>query len=216
MQLHEPHVSRQNRCHVICRILSSDHHRFARYQIHCLVSKNDAVITVIEDDGDVTTIQCRSAQERFAHAHHVACDLDQNSSTAVRRHVSAKLFFVHSVAVPRCSLPQPQRLQNSPLEIAVRTRVDRHVQNIQNRSSTRAPQSCNRTDVPNSPCANVSCCLPARIPRVPHLRIKSCSLETHLITDVFGIQDSSTRLLLSLSLISVTLDFDFPEPLPLP
>ena len=35
------------------------------------------------------------------------------------------------------------------------TRVDRHVQNIQNRSSTRAPQSCNQTDLPISPCADV-------------------------------------------------------------
>ena len=34
--------------------------------------------------------------------------------------------------------------------------------------------------------------------------------------DVFGVQVSSTCLLLSLSLISVTLDFDFPVPLPLP
>ena len=32
-----------------------------RYQIHCPVSKNDAVIIVIGDDCDATTFQCRSA-----------------------------------------------------------------------------------------------------------------------------------------------------------
>ena len=59
-----------------------------RYQIHCLVSKNDAVIIMIEDDCDATMFQCRSAQERFAHVHHVKYDLDQNSSTDVRHHMS--------------------------------------------------------------------------------------------------------------------------------
>ena len=29
-------------------------------------------------------------------------------------------------------------------------------------------------------CVDVSCCLPARISRVPHLRVQSCSLETNL------------------------------------
>ena len=72
------------------------------------------------------------------------------------------------------------------LEIAVQTMVGRHVQNIQNRSSTRAPQfstsrsDWDETDLPNSPCTDVSCCLPARISRVPHLRIQSCSLEINL------------------------------------
>ena len=47
-------------------------------------------------------------QERFAHVHHVKCDLDQNSSTAVRHHMSVNLC-VRSVAVPRCSLPQLRR-----------------------------------------------------------------------------------------------------------
>ena len=81
-----------------------------RYQIHCLVSKNDAVIIVIEYDCDATMFQRRSAKERFAHVHHVKCDLDQNSSTAVRHHMSVNHFFVHSFAVPRCSLPQLRRL----------------------------------------------------------------------------------------------------------
>ena len=61
--------------HVVFRILSSHHHRFARrdsirqsdvqigmtivrYPIHCLASKNDAVIIVIEDDCDATMFRC--------------------------------------------------------------------------------------------------------------------------------------------------------------
>ena len=146
-----------------------------RYQIHCLISKNDAVIIMIEDDCDATMFQCRSAQERVSHVHHVKCDLDQNSITAVCHHMSVNHFFVRSVAVPRCSLPQLQRL-----EIAVQTKVGRYVQNIQNRSSTRAPQSSNQTDPTNSLSTDVSCCLPAKISRVPHLRIQSCSLEINL------------------------------------
>ena len=50
-----------------------------RYQIRCLVSKNDAIIIVVEDDCHVTMFQCRNAQERFEHVHHVKCDLDQDS-----------------------------------------------------------------------------------------------------------------------------------------
>ena len=64
-----------------------------RYQIHCLVPKNDAVIIVIEDDSDATMFQCRSAQERFAHVHHVKCDLDRHSFSTVRHHVSVNNFF---------------------------------------------------------------------------------------------------------------------------
>ena len=64
-----------------------------RYQIYCLVSKNDAVMIVIEDDCDATMFQCRSAQERFAHVHHVKCDLDQNSSTTVRHHLPVHHFL---------------------------------------------------------------------------------------------------------------------------
>ena len=63
-----------------------------RYHIRCLVSKNDAVIIVIEGNCDATTFQCRSAQERFAHVHHVKRDLDHNSCTFVRRHVSVNHF----------------------------------------------------------------------------------------------------------------------------
>ena len=63
------------------------------YQIHCLVSKDDTVIIMIEDDCDATMVQCRSAQERFAQVHHVKCDLDQNSSTAVCHHMSVNHFL---------------------------------------------------------------------------------------------------------------------------
>ena len=75
-----------------------------RYQIHCLVSEKEAVIIVTDDDCDATTFQCRSAQEKFAHVHHVKCDLDQNSSTAVRHHVSVNHFLsvVLQCHVVRC------------------------------------------------------------------------------------------------------------------
>ena len=157
-----------------------------RYQIHCLVSKNGAIIIEIENDCHATVFQCRSAQERFAHVHHVKCDLDQDSFSSVRHHVPVHHFLSVCVAVPRCSLPQRRRLYNSPLQIAVQTTVGRHDQNIQHRSSTRAPQfstsqsDWDDSDLPNSPCTDVSCCLPAIISRVPHLRIQSCALEINL------------------------------------
>ena len=82
-----------------------------RFRILSLVSKNDAIIIVIEDECHTTMFQCRSAQERFSHVHHVKCDPDQNSSTAIRHHVRVReQLFVRSVAVPRCSLPQLRRL----------------------------------------------------------------------------------------------------------
>ena len=48
--------------------------------------------------------KCRSAQERFAHVHHVKCDLYQNSSTAVRHHTSVNHFLsaVLQCHVVRC------------------------------------------------------------------------------------------------------------------
>ena len=64
-----------------------------RDPIHCLGPQSGAVIIVIEDDCDATTFQCRSAEERFAHARHIKCDLDQNSPTAVRRHMSVNHFL---------------------------------------------------------------------------------------------------------------------------
>ena len=133
-----------------------------RDHIRCLVPKNDAVTIVIEDDCDATTFQCRSAQERFVHVHHVKCDLDQNSSAAVRHHTSVNHFLsvVLQCHVVRCHSFNVCRTHHWKLRCK---HVGRHVQNIQNRSSTRAPQSCCKTDLPNSPCADVSCCLPARI-----------------------------------------------------
>ena len=75
-----------------------------RYQFQCLVSKNVAVIIVIEDDCDATMFQCRSTQERFAHVHDVKCDLDQNSFTAVCHHMSINHFLsvVLQCHVVRC------------------------------------------------------------------------------------------------------------------
>ena len=75
-----------------------------RYRIHCLVSKNDAIIIVIEDDCHATMFQCRSAQERFAHVHHVNCDLDQDSFSTVRHHVPVHHFLsvVLQCHVVRC------------------------------------------------------------------------------------------------------------------
>ena len=64
-----------------------------RYQIHCLVSKNDAVIIVIEDDCHATMFQCKCAQEKFAHVHHVKCDLDPDSFSTVRHHVPVHHFL---------------------------------------------------------------------------------------------------------------------------
>ena len=141
-----------------------------RYQIHCLVSKNDAVIIVIEDDCDATLFQRRCAQERSAHSHRVKCGLDQNSFSTVRHHVSENYFLsimlqCHVVCCHCLNMCRTHHGAN---------------RNIQNRSSTRLHQSCNRTDLPSSPCVDVSCCLPARISRVRHRRIQSCSLETNL------------------------------------
>ena len=83
----------------------------------------------------------------------------------------------------------------------MQTTVGRHVQNIQNRSSTRAPQfstsqsDWDETDLPNSPCADASCCLPTKISRVPHLRIQPCSLEINLAAVLTCLNlDSNHRL----------------------
>ena len=151
-----------------------------RYQIHCLASKNDAVIIMIEDGCDATMFQCRSAQERFAHGHHVKCDLDQNSSTAVCHHTSVNHFLseVLQCHVARCQSFDVCRTHHWKLRC--KPGWADMSKNIQNRSSTCAPQSYSKTDLPNSPCSDVSCCRPARISRVPHLRNQSCSLEIKL------------------------------------
>ena len=181
----------------ICRTLSSNHQRFARrnsirqndvqvgmtimrYQIRRLVSKNNAIIIVIEDDCHPTMFQCRSAQVRFAHDHHVKCDLDQDSFSTVCHHVPVHHFLsaVLQCHVVRCHSVDVCGTHHWKLRCIPRW-ADMS-KNIQNRSSTRAPQSCSKTDLPNSPCTDVSCCLPAKISRVPHLRIQSCSLEINL------------------------------------
>ena len=70
----------------------------------------------------------------------------------------------------------------------------RHNQNIQNRSSSRAPQFDWKTDLTNSQCTDVFCCLPARISRVPRLRIQSCSLEVNLAAVQTCLQTKFHRL----------------------
>ena len=127
-----------------------------------------------------TTCQCRSAQKRFAHVHHVKSDLHQDSSTAVRHHMSINHFLsvVLQCHVVRCHSFNVCRTHHWKLRC--KPGWADTSKNIQNRSSTRAPQSCNRTNLPSLPRADVSCCLPARISRVPHLRTQSCSLETNL------------------------------------
>ena len=80
-----------------------------RYQINCLVSKNDAVTTVIEDDCDAAMFQCRSAQERLRTFITSNVIWIKIRLTAVRHHMSVNHFF-RNVAVPRCSLPQFRRL----------------------------------------------------------------------------------------------------------
>ena len=97
---------------------------------------------MIDDDCDATTFQCRSAQERFAHVHHVKYDMDQNSSTTVSSSQVRNSFFVRSVAVPRC------------FAVTASTFVELTIGNCganqggqtcpktsRNRSSSRAPQS---------------------------------------------------------------------------
>ena len=103
-------------------------------QIHRLVPKNDAVIIVIEDDCDATTFQYRCAQERFAHTHHVKCDLDQNSSATVRRHVPVHHFLsvVLQCHVVRCHCLDVCRTHHWKLRCE-------NVRNIKHRSSTRVP-----------------------------------------------------------------------------
>ena len=151
-----------------------------RYQIRSLASKNDAVIIMIEDDCDATMFQCRSAQERFAHVHHVFCHLDQNSSTALCHHVSVNHFLsvvlqchlvrYHSFDVCRT---HHWKLRCKPrwADVSKTSRIDHQLVLL---------SFSNQTDLPNSPCTDVSCCLPARKSRVPHLRIQSCSLEINL------------------------------------
>ena len=87
-----------------------------RYQIHCLVSKNDAIIIVIEDDCHATMFQSRSAQERFAHVHHVKCDLDQDSFSTVRHHVPVHHFLS---VVLQCHVVRCNSLASTFVELTV-------------------------------------------------------------------------------------------------
>ena len=133
---------------------------------------------MIEDD--CAMFPCRNAQERFAHVHHVKCDLDQNSSTAVRHHMSVNHFLsiVLQCHVVRCHNFDVCRTFHWKLrckpwwaDMSKSSRIDHQLVLL----------SLDwKTDLPNSPSTDVSCCLPANISRVPHLRIQSCSLEINL------------------------------------
>ena len=154
----------------------------------CCVSSLQRLLAVV-NDCDPTTFQCRCAQERFAHAHHVKCDLNQNSSAAVRRHVSVHNFLSTVSQRLICSLPLPQRLKNSQSGIGVRTKVGKNVRNIQNRSSFRAlrPDRKSRTHErrsrpSSSQSIDVSGCLPLRRSTIRHRHVqflRTRSLETN-------------------------------------
>ena len=110
-----------------------------RHQIRCLALENDAVATEIGNDCDSLTFQCGCAQEWFVHAHHVKCDLCQNSSTTVRPHVPIhKFLFVvlqRHVVCCRWFFSFEALVSQG---IVVQTMVDGHARKKQNRSSTRA------------------------------------------------------------------------------
>ena len=81
-----------------------------RYQIHCLVSKNDAIIIVIEDDCHATMFPVQKCSgEVCARSSRHMC-----SGSRFVFHCSSSragtALFVLSVAVSRCSLPQRRRL----------------------------------------------------------------------------------------------------------
>ena len=127
--------------------------------------------------------QCRSAQERFAHVHHVKCDLDRNSSSTVRHHVPVHhyLSVVLQCHVVRCHIVDVCRTHHWKFRCKPRradmsktSRIDHQVVLL---SFPLLSRIGDKTDLPNSQCTDVSCCLPAKIARVPHLRIQSCSLE---------------------------------------
>ena len=131
----------------------------------------------------IVTFQCRSAQERFAHAHHVKCDLHQNSSSAVRRHVSANHFFVHSVAlqchVVRCHSLNVCRTHHWKLrckpgwaDMSITSRIDHQLVLFSLSIGLIFPIHRVLTFL---------AVFQREKSRVPHLRIKSCSLEANLI-----------------------------------
>ena len=221
--------------HVICCILSSHHQRFARrdsirqndvqvrmtivrYQIHCLVSKIDAIIIVIEDDCHATMFQCRSAQERFC----ARSSRQVWSGSRFVFHCSSSRartpLFVRSVAVPHCSLPQLRRfveltIGNCGAKKGGQT-CPKHAESIINScSSVLQPDWSSQFTV----CWRflLSSSENIQSPSSAHPIVFTCD-ELGCCADVFGVQVSSTCVLLSLSWISVTLDFDFPVPLPLP
>ena len=107
--------------------------------MHCLVPENDSIAIVIENDCESFSFQCGCAQEWLAHAHDVKCDLYQNSSATVRRHVTMTIFCpwcCRATSFAATAL-MFDALVTGKLWSDVQTMVDRHARNIQNRSLTR-------------------------------------------------------------------------------
>ena len=109
-------------------------------------------------------------------------DLYQNLSATVRHHKSVK-YFLSAVVALRCSQSMLQCLYSQPKKIAVQTKVDKHVRNIRNRSSTCALVLAHksRTRVhgarPSSSLnVDVSSSLQQRRSTIPHLRAQSHQL----------------------------------------
>ena len=136
-----------------------------------------------EDDCHATMFQCRSAQERFAHVHHVKCDMDQNSFSTVRHHVPVHHFLsvVLQCHVVRCHSFDVCRTHHWKLRCKPGWADMSKTSGIDHQLVLFSfPLLSRKTDLPNSPCTDISCCLPAKISRVLHLRIRSCSLEINL------------------------------------
>ena len=143
-------------------------------------------IIVIEDDCDATMFQCRSAQERFAHVHHVKCDLDQTSSTAVRHHVSVNHFLsaVLQCHVVRCHSFDVCRTHHWKLrckpwwaDMSKTSRIDHQLVFL---SFPLLSQIGTRLIFPIHRVPTFLAVFQRKLSRVPHLRIQSCSLEINL------------------------------------
>ena len=118
-----------------------------RYQIHCLASKNDAVIIVIEDDCDFTTFHKRGLRTLI-------------TPNVIWIKIRFPLFVVtcpYTTFRPWCcSATLFATTASTFVELTIGNCSANHggqtCPNTQNRSSTRAPQSCSKTDLPNSLC----------------------------------------------------------------
>ena len=156
----------------------------------------------------------------FSQAHHVKCDLDQNSSTAVRHHMSVNHFLsvVLQCHVVRCHSLDVCRTHRWKLrcepgwaDMSKTSRIDHQLVLL---------SLVARLIFPVHRAPTFLAVLQREVSRVPHLRIQSRSLEINcglrcrrcLVSRFF-------RLVYCCHfyMISVTLDSDFPcAPLPLP